>query len=700
MKISHLIWVSAFISFSSWTQVDHSVTQTTDDVIDILANKALQTDVTITKETSKLEDMNAPNECVAELDTHESCQGFANSLVPKNFKARGWKTLLEIKYQAIEPRKRRSIASSNYNQINFNSYRNSTGDTAKNISSEGELVAEIKQISDWFAKTNQNPPSVYDIRTQLIIDQLTNPAFTTSDGDMMNKIQNYSGTMNDQEFTKFVSSIAGYVDYNHERAKFQQTQTGGLGVVTPFQQMMGTKFGVCGDIHSMAAKIAEQRGWEAFTVGYALEGIQHVVTAMINPKDPKKLMIVNYGDYEEQALNEGNSITPTPSDQGWDEIGTQMRIFKNDKTGVGTGKMQQIATVPTALGSFMNDLFKKQYAVSKAMPANENFQSAKIGAQSEKNKIKVKNEGNKITDKFISEGLIIYEGKSENAQIYGVAVSHDVYKDIYRWDAKQNKCVLKKNKYFSVGLAGSLIDLPQAEFNNTFYAYLNIKGGQIFHVYQSEHFQFKGIIGYEFEQFVAVSDQGFLTGDANFATMMGVVADYNKNGTSVQVGITYEANIAMKNQNLMTDFSSIPKNINPLAFNALSVDANIKHVIDKKNTFVSNNNLTMTRVGGRVFLSTGIIHNNTILMASYQGGVKPFNVGNTLQNVNLLQNFNNMDGFRLSATQNFSNKKGNFSGSVSGYGGISTSTLKPMPSAGVSLKLNLNGKKKRKPIGN
>jgi hypothetical protein len=106
----------------------------------------------------------------------------------------------------------------------------------------------------------------------------------------------------------------------------------------------------------------------------------------------------------------------------------------------------------------------------------------------------------------------------------------------------------------------------------------------------------------------------------------------------------------------------------------------------------------MTRVGGRVFLSTGIIHNNTTIMASYQGGVKPIPIGNTLQNVNLLQNFNNMDGFRLSASQNFSNKKGNFSGTVSGYGGISTSTVKPMPNFGASLKVNLGGQK-RKPSG-
>jgi hypothetical protein len=695
VKLNYYAYLAFLINFPVWAQLNHSILQTTDHVTNILTDKNLQTNTTIAKETSKLEDLNASNECPSEIDTHESCQGFAISLVPQGYKDKGWKTLLEIKYQPVEQRTRSSTASANYQNYNFAAYRLNTGDQASDLITSADLDAETKNIQDWFMARYGTSPAAFDVRTQLIIDQLTNPDFTKSDTDMMNKIKNYSATMNDQEFTRFVSSIAGYVDYNDERAAFEQTPEGGLGIVTPFQQMMGTKYGVCGDVHSMAAKIAEQRGWEAFTVGYSLEGMQHVVTAMVNPNDPNKLMIVNYGHYEEHTLNDGNSVNPTPTAPGWEDIGTQMRIFKNDKTGDGLGKMQQIATVPTAFGSFMTDLFKKEYQISKAMPSNENFRSEKVGGETTKHVTKLKNDGNKITDKLVTEGLIIYEGQTDNAQVYGIAVSHDVYKDIYRWDPEEKRCVLKKNKYFSLGIAGSLVDLTQAGFDDTFYAYLNMKGGQIFHVYQSEHFQFKGIIGYELDGFVAKYDQGLLTGDANFATLLGVIANYNKNGTAVHLGLTYETNVTLRNQNLMTDISSLPSNINPIGFNALSLDANLTHKINSNTTFVTNNNLTMTRVGGRVVLSTGIIHNNTTIMASYQRGVKPLPIGNTLQTVNLLQNFNNMDGFRLSASQNFSNKKGNFSGTVSGYGGISTSTIKPMPMAGATLKLNLGGTKRK-----
>lgn len=723
MKICNSFILLTLLTPSAWAQ--NTILTTTNNVTDIISSVPLQTNIEVAKETSILEDLTNANlcstnqtcgnlapECITQLDTHPSCQGFADSLVPQGYKDKKWKSLFEVKYQPIETKGRNSLARAGYNAWDFTHYHQDN--PVLDLKTAADLETEAKKIQTHYSGfsfgnapagmgVNSPPggevytPNLNDIKMQLIIDQLTNPAFTKNDADMMDKIKNYSNGMNDQEFLNFVSTMAGYVDYNDDRAFFVQTPEAGLGVVTPFQQMMGTKAGVCGDIHSMAAKIAEQRGWEAFTVGYALEGMQHVVTAIVNPNDPNKLMVVNYGNYEEQTLNEGNSISPAPSQSGWEEMGTQLRIFKNNKTGDPTGKMQQIATVPTALGSFMNDLFKKEYQASKAMPANQNFSKEVAGGQTTKNKTEVSAGGNKITDKFVTEGLIIYEGETDNAKIYGVAVSHDVYKDIYRWDEAEQKCVLKKNKYFSVGLAGSLVDLTQAQFDNNFFVYLSMKGGQIFHLYQSEFFQFKGILGYELEGFGSMYDKTFLSGDGNFSTFYGVAADYNKNGMSVHLGTTLETNIGLRNQNLMTDLSSLPTNVNPVAFNAVSVDANMSYKIDSQNTFVTNNNFTMTRVGGRVFLSTGIIHNNTSVIASYQGGVTPFPVGNTLQNVNLLQNFNNMDGFRLSLGQSFSNKSGTMSGTVSAYGGISTGTVKPLPTAGATIKLNLGTGVKRKP---
>ena len=704
MKVSSLL---LFISLSSPTlllaQISPIISNTANDVTDILTNKGLQQDLEIAKNTSALEDLTNDNSCGVEIDSQPTCQGFANSLMPEKYKDKGWKSLLEIKYQPISKPKSGATARANFSPINLSFYRSNNQLDIKELKTKEDIEGEVVKITNWYKENYYTTLDPFNLQTNLIIEQFNNPQFFPAtntlkqNNDLMfSRMGELTKSMSDQDYLRFVSAMAGYVDYNDERAGFVQQNGAGLGIVTPFEQLSNSKSGVCGDIHSMAAKLGELRGWESFTVGYSLEGMQHVVTAMVNPNDPNNLKIVNYGNYEEHALNDGNSVKPVPNSQGgsWSEIGMQMRIFKNDKTGDPLGKMQQIATVPTALGSFMSDLFKKDYQISKAMPQNQNYRLEKVGGENSQHKLNTSVDGKKLTDKLVGEGLVVYEGETDNAHIYGIAVSHNVYKDLYRYDAKEGKCVLKKNKYFSIGIAGSLIDLNQAKMENTFYAYLNMKGGEIFHVYQSEHFQFKGVIGYELEGFASTYNNQFLTGDGNFTTLMGVIADYQNKGTVIHTALTYESTIGLRNQNLMTDFKSLPTNLNPMNFNALSLDANLIQKINDKTTFVTNNNFSLTRVGGRVLLSTGLIHKNTSIMASYQGGVRPLKIGNTLQDVNLLQNFNNMDGFRLSATQSFTNKNGSLSGSISGYGGISTSTVSPMPMAGASLKINLNGKKR------
>lgn len=675
--------------------VEPEIQRTSENVLGIIAQDPVQG---ASKELADLEEKIDEDFCPADIENNASCEAFAQSLMPEDKKKNGWRTLFEIKYQNIEDRERRSIASANYQPRDFSVYRNATGQPEKDLTTGEALEQETQEILNWY-KTNRPwlNLEVQDVRTQLILDQLTDPKFNTSNAHMEQKMKAYSANMNSAEYLRFMSSVAGWVDYNYDRANFlyeQNEQT--RGIVTPFQQVMGSKYGVCGDIHSMVAKMAEQKGWEAFTIGYSLEGMQHVVTAVNDPADPNKLMIVNYGRYEEIDLKNGKHVTPTPTNEGWEEMGSQLRIFKNDKYGNNEGAMKQIATVPTALGTFMNDLFQKDYQASKAMVGNQNYSSKKLTFEHDKDKVKIKKDGEKVLDRTIGQGIIVYEGETENAKIYGVGVSFDVFKQIYRFNRKTQKCEPKKNKYFSANFAGNLIDLKDANFENTFYAYLNIKGGQILRLYETEFFQFKGIIGYELEGFVATYEPGFLTGDGNFTTLLGVMADYEKRGLKVHSSLTLENNIGLKNQNLMNDFSAYDKNLQ-LGFNALRFKTDITKQLNSNTALTGNAQFTGTRVGSQLILTTGIIHKNTSVNMTYQGGMKSLPIGNHLQNVNLLQNMNNSDGFRLGVTQNFSNRNGKFSGQVSGYGGLSTSTPTPTPFFGAGVKLNLNNGKKRKP---
>jgi hypothetical protein len=451
-----------------------------------------------------------------------------------------------------------------------------------------------------------------------------------------------------------------------------------------------TKNGICGDIHSMVAKFAEQRGWEAFTVGYALNGEQHVVTAMVNPNSPEKLMVVNYGQYEEHALDHGNSVLPAPTspgDPGMAEIGMQLRIFKNTDTG-GDGSMQQIATVPTPLGSFMRGLFDRKDQVGRAMPENENYTYVKTGARHQRASTDLREDGS-LRERKLSHGVIVYEGETDNAHIYGIAVSRDVFKNLYVYDPDLKKCVKKRSGYFSIGVAGSLIDLPNAGLQDTYYIYLNMRGGKIFHIYQTNFFQFKGLIGYELEAMSAgVDDRRFLTADGNLSTFAGVMAEYQKNGTALYGGIKLESNVGLKNQNLMTDVSALARNVQPFGFNAVSVDFGATQKLSENLTWRTDNNYVLSRVGARVILSTGVVMSNTSVMLNYQSGVRPLALRNSLQQVNLLDNLNAQDGLRLQVSQKIDFPRAGLRGSVAGYVGTPTSGNHRQPFFGASLKLN------------
>ncbi len=714
MIYARLFLLLTSLSTGLWAS-SGTITETVDQLTDILSTPPFQTTKEATSALASLERKNVLNSCEVDIKTHPSCQGFADSLLPKDYKKKGWKTLLELKYRSLESHKPTSVGVARYWTELISNYRerveppvsspiisapDDSNGSEPELVSEEQLEKEVAKIRSWYARGRvQLDP--FEVRSALIIEQLQKEnhyknlnTLTQKNEAMFKQIAHYTKNMSNEEYLKFVTTMAGAVEYNTERSKFKQSSEAAKGIASTFELVTKTKNGICGDIHAMAAKLGEARGWEAVTVGYALAGSQHVVTVMTNPKDPEKMMLVNYNTYELTDMDKGNWINPTPTTD-MKEIGMQLRIFKNDNTADPMGKMQQIATIPTALGSFMNELFKRESHITKAMPANNNFNVKKLVSESpDRHEVNVSEDGNKITDRLAGDGIVVYEGQTDGSSIYGVAVSRDVYENIYVWDDKEKRCVLSKNKYFAAGVAGSMVVSDGPLGNNQFYVYLNMKGGKIYHVYQSDYFQFKGVIGYEMEGFVAPGGDGAAV-DVNFTTLMGVVADFNKNGTKIHTALTYESNAAFRDQTLWTDMSKIPSNINPMSFNAVSMDANISQKINNKMTIVSNNNFTLTRVGARVLFSTGVITGNTSVMASYEGGVKPFNIGNTLQTMNLLRNVNNTDGLKLSLTQKFSNPRRSFSGSFSAYGGISTGTERIMPSAGTTLKINLGNKKRR-----
>jgi hypothetical protein len=221
-----------------------------------------------------------------------------------------------------------------------------------------------------------------------------------------------------------------------------------------------------------------------------------------------------------------------------------------------------------------------------------------------------------------------------------------------------------------------------------------MRGGQILSLYESEFFKFKGVLGYEIDGIYASDNGKFLTADGNLTTLAGLKADYEKNGVKIQSGVTLENYLGLKDQNLMTDFSTLDHNTK-LGINALKLKVDASQKLDSKTFLTGSAQFVGTKIGSQIILTTGIIKGNTSLALRYQDTSKAIPIGNHLQNVNLLQNRDNRDGLSLIGAHNFSAKEGKVTGTISGYGGLSTSTVTPQFYGGATLKVNLNPPKKK-----
>lgn len=674
-------WLFLFSIYSIQAQVNNQITN--------LTNTVLSSNQKINEPTLNQQSMVLANQNDGPLNPYACQLNPEFSKNPPKEKKEGWKVLFEVTYQ---------------NQ-NFNQEINPTAmGEGRNLREEyhAVILEYLKNhnldINNYqFDPNSFNPllnqifgsvPSEYEaLRDSFYLAKLKSAKNETELNQMMKQA---SDNLNDEQFKSFLASIADWAAYNDDRAEFIQKPGAALGAVTPFEQIMETGSGVCGDIHSMVAKFAEIRGWEAFTIGYALEGAQHVVSAVVDPKNPDKVTIVNYGTLTEREINDQTGLHLDPYQDGWNEIGIQYRLFKNND-----GKMQQIGTLPTALRSFLQNLTKKQYELEKAMKENPFYSQNKVAVNFNKDVEKEQKDGD-LVFKNINESIMVYNGKEDGNDIWGVAVSHDTYKKLYNEDGS-----LKRTNYFGTSLSNSFIT-----FNNgptpleNVFVYLNIKQGIIKNLYETDYFRFAGIVGYNFDAFVsfAPTEDGtyFSSADGSFDTFFQVLMEYQKENTNLQVAIKSDHTVGLKNQNIYTDFSTYPKNINPLVTNGVAVDVKLNQKLNPTTSLTASANGVISPMGNRILLSSGILKNNTSVGFSYQGGMGSVRLGNNnIKNINLL-NYMGPDNVSLYVGQQFQTKRGQLSGSFSGSIGLTTKTPTPQPVGNVNLKINIGKPPKRR----
>lgn len=609
------------------------------------------------------------------------------SSMPEPLKKDGWKVLFEVQYNPIAQDDR--TLSSHFipkgSGVNFeNTYSAIYGRSIPNDLAGINQAAQ--DLNPYYSVMPQE-----SVRNILIIRQLEK---AQTPNQMYAQFNNYSGGMNKQEKLNFLANLGSYITYDQDRAQFMASQDNGAkGKISPFQIMReNSPGGICGDIHSTIAKFAEMSGFEAFTIGYALSngdfkqtGPQHVITAVVDPSNKGQVHLINYGTIETNDLSKGKSLKLAPESSPG--TGIIYRIFKNSGDPE-TGKMQQIGVLPTSLKGFFDELTKREFQLQKVMPQNMNFQQNKVGFKHEKES--KYDRAKTSVHKQLGSGLVVYQGSTQEGDIWGVAISHDNYKKIYSKDGN-----LKRSKYFSTTLSGSLLDNNAFESGpDAYMIYLKMTGGKIFHLIESPQFKFGGAVGYNFEAMMVSNKESGVanTADINGETFMQVLAEYQKKNTHISMALKLDTTLAMKDQNLMTDLSALKSNIDPLKPNALKANIDVTQTIDEKTKLTGSAAAILTNMGSQVIVSTGIIKNATSVELKYTAGLGSAGLSkNHIKQTNLLTQTLGFDGTRLSAGQGFQNRSRTIKGQVGGYAGISNLG---QGYGGVSLKLDLSKKTK------
>lgn len=503
------------------------------------------------------------------------------------------------------------------------------------------------------------------------------------------KIQAVADGMTDDQYKDFLADLADYLPYSWDRASFKQSSPGGKGAFTPFELLTQQESaqGICGDHHLVVSRFAEAKGWEAITIGYNVDRSQHVISGIIDPKDPDHITLINYNSVQENDISGTQEMNLSNNRGSYEDLSTMYRIFK------GKGDKQvQIGNLDNSLRGFLLNLSKREYELNKAYMGNQNYNQTVVGTRSPVKKTITTKDGGKIVEREMTTGVSVYQGNTNDHDIFGIYVSKDVYKRMKDEQGREYK-----SRYYSQSIANSFLNFKDFDSSmNMVNIYINIHGGTIYHLYESEYFKFGGILGYQVDGYLAVAE--VLAGDGNFEGFAQAYAEYSKGNTYIKLAGKLDTTIGLRDQRYMTDLKQdfLGGNVTPFRANAVGVDLNVKQKIGPNTSLVSNNSAMISALGNRIVMSSGILHNNTSVMVGYQGGFGSMRLGNnSVKSVNMLQNSTGVDGMNLTFAQNFQYKSIN--GTASAWvQGIKLGPQATTPFVGGTVKMNIGTKPKAK----
>ncbi len=412
-----------------------------------------------------------------------------------------------------------------------------------------------------------------------------------------------------KEQAEFAARLSDAIKYSYERAEFQPAFNQGRITTNDLIKVDESKYGgICGDIHMAHNDFIKKinPSLEAFTMSYATKQGQHVISMIVDPEDPTKMILNNYDRIQVKNMDGVTSASPQ-------EFGNKNDIGERDRFYQYKGDRQEhIGTFRNSIGSLLYNLAmdkNMRSAIVDDKPYDlHKFKMTWGKTVNEAKKIYKDGELDKIKNKTfkINSSLTFFRAKTtEGHELMGILAKKDKRRNTNQYGE------LKSGEVFGT-YANTSLNLSQTDYNRTaeqsgpFYRIYFATGKKVItRIIEKDGFVFDGYLNAQLEGSL-ISDKNInVSGDADITVTPGLSLKKRTEKSSLDANLNLNLSPGLVDQVQVFSPESYPENLQ-LTPNSLNADVSYKRFLERGKIIGAQSQYIGTQLGGQFRFS--ILH--------------------------------------------------------------------------------------------
>jgi hypothetical protein len=426
-----------------------------------------------------------------------------------------------------------------------------------------------------------------------------------------------------QDQALFAAGISNNLPYSSLRSQYKQEfNQGAVSLFTMITTDNDDLSGICGDIHAAHNELMKKINpeLEAYTMSYAVDNSQHVISYIVDPEDPNKVIMTNYSRVEVKQADGVSNLAPTNTSM--DDVGERVRFFQYKN-----GRQDHVGTFRNDIGSLLYEMSTADFE-RDATPNDQRYSTQQVQNSWSKvvNKYKTIEKANgdvkvKNQSYVVNNDLIFFRGTTTTGnELVGILHKRQKLQNV---DANGN--LLPGERFGSHSFMSTSVGHVDYDretsgyggenwYDNTKYFKVYFVTGKrwIKRIVEKKGFIFDGFIGHQLEAGVTmdvrpsnINDSSsqkalsFNTGDGDYSVSAGfrMKADLGDKNT-LRFNTMLTNSIGVDDERAIYSFkTNYPQNLQ-LTPNALQANVSLD-TFTKKGTIRNTADYTGTQMGGK-----------------------------------------------------------------------------------------------------